>query len=87
MKKSWGPQTKKETREALKRQYMSSDESDGEGGFVTRVATWRSVEFAKRMNELDSKFLAYAPERGKRQLVKKRKGDLGLLNTHPYNNQ
>ena len=56
MKRSWTPQKKKETREALQRQYMSSDEDGEDGQFIAISVTWRSKEFKKRIAELDEKY-------------------------------
>ena len=60
---------KKETRDVLRTEYMSSDENGEDGVLVTRGCIWRSADFNQRLKELDEKYLASSKSQSRRQLA------------------
>ncbi|XP_062616427.1 uncharacterized protein LOC134278119 [Saccostrea cucullata] len=85
-KSGWDEVRKRKITEALELSYMSSEEevvSDDEQIFIVKPLPWRSEEYNKYMEDLDSKYERNQSSRSKRQMIKRVKGDIPSIRPKP----
>lgn len=85
-KTGWDEAKKRRISNALELCYMSSEEennSDDETFLKTKPLSWRSEEYTKILEELDTKYERSMSNRSKRQMLKRVKGDMPSVRPKP----
>lgn len=85
-KTGWEEAKKRRILNALELSYMSSEEennSDDETFLKTKPLIWRSEEYTKILEELDTKYERSMSNRSKRQMLKRVKGNVPSTRPKP----
>ncbi|XP_062581384.1 uncharacterized protein LOC134243171 [Saccostrea cucullata] len=85
-KSGWDEAKKQRVSSALELSYMSSEEehnSDEDSFLRTKPLPWRSDEFIKILDELDSKYERTMSKRSRRQMMKRVKGSVPSVRQKP----
>jgi hypothetical protein len=85
-KSGWDEAIKQRVSSALELSYMSSEEehnSDDDSFLRTKPLPWRSDEFIKILDELDSKYERTMSKRSRRQMMKRVKGSVPSVRQKP----